>query len=379
MKPLTAVRHRFLIVLTLSVAAVAACVQARAETRSDQIQLRFDYAGARKLFTALNQRELSSQDIAELYKVQGLAGMVDNVTRFIPEVTRREFEQHLLKFIETGKEPGHNGYTVWDFKRVLATRGEVEGLIGKLEADESRIIARTLRELEPFRPDTGPLTITVYFVAGGVSDGFVPERSREPSLYVNLTRARGDLEGVESNLTHEIYHVMQQSASRRAGLGSIVDEPEKLELAQRLLATTLWEGSANYAADPRHLQGSGPYLEMWRDRFAQNTTPQKLAEHFALFETVLNDLQARRMSWDDAYARGFAGPQSPFYFVGHEMTRVIDQRCGRQCVQQLFNQPPAAFFERYIEIYKRDASIRNRFSSGTEASIAEGPKPAGVP
>ena len=171
MKPLTAVRHRFLIVLTLSVAAVAACVQARAETRSDQIQLRFDYAGARKLFTALNQRELSSQDIAELYKVQGLAGMVDNVTRFIPEVTRREFEQHLLKFIETGKEPGHNGYIVWDFKQVLATRGEVEGLIGKLEADESQIIATTLRELEPFRPDTGPLTITVYFVAGGVSDG----------------------------------------------------------------------------------------------------------------------------------------------------------------------------------------------------------------
>jgi hypothetical protein len=158
-----------------------------------------------------------------------------------------------------------------------------------------------------------------------------------------------------------------------------VDEPEKLELAQRLLATTLWEGSANYAADPRHLQGSGPYLEMWRDRFAQNTTPEKLAEHFALFETVLNDLQAKRTSWDDAYGRGFAGPQSPFYFVGYEMTRVIDQRCGRQCVRGLFDKPPAVFFQRYIEIYKRDPAIKNRFSSGTEAWIAEGPKPAGVP
>ena len=378
MNPLTAVRHRLLIVLTLGVAAVA-CGQARAETRSDQIQLRFDYAGARTLFAALNQRELSPQDIAELYQVQGLAAMVDNVTRFIPEVTRREFEQHLLKFIETGKEPGHNGYIVWDFKQVLATRGEVAGLIGKLEADESQIIATTLGELEPFRPDTGPLTITVYFVAGGVSDGFVPERSREPSLYVNLTRARGDLDGVVSNLTHEIYHVMQQSASRRAGLSSIVDEPEKLELAQRLLATTLWEGSANYAADPRQLQGSGPYLAMWRDRFAQNTTPEKLAEHFALFETVLNDLEAQRTSWNDAYARGFAGPQSPFYFVGYEMTRVIDQRCGRSCVRQLFDQPPAAFLQRYIEICKRDPAIAIRFSPPMEAWIARGPKPAGVP
>jgi hypothetical protein len=209
----------------------------------------------------------------------------------------------------------------------------------------------------------------VYFVAGGVSDGFVPERSREPSLYVNLTRARGDLDGVVSNLTHEIYHVIQQSASRRAGLSWIVDEPEKLELAQRLLATTLWEGSANYAADPRRLQGSGPYLAMWRDRFALNTTPEKLAEHFALFETVLNDLHAKRMSWDDAYARGFAGPQSPFYFVGYEMTRVIDQRCGRQCVRRLFDEPPVAFFRRYVEIYKRDSAITHRFSPAAEAWI----------
>jgi len=378
MNPSPAALHRLLVVLTLGFAALAACAHAGAQKRSDPIQLRFDYGGARTLFAALNQRDLSPQDIAELYEVQGLAAMVDNVTRFIPEVTRREFAQHLLEFIETGKEPGHNGYVVWDFKQVLATRGEVEELISKLEASESQI-RTTLQELEPFRPNTGPLAITVYFVAGGVSDGFVPDRSREPALYVNLTRARGDLDGVVSNLTHEIYHVMQQTASRRAGLGSIVDEPEKLELAQRLLATTLWEGSANYAADPRHLQGSGPYLEMWRDRFAQNTTPAKLAEQFALFETVLSDLQARRISWDDAYARGFAGPQSPFYFVGYEMTRVIDQRCGRQCVRELFDESPAGFFRQYIEIYKRDASIRNRFSAGTEALIAAGPKPAGVP
>jgi len=379
MKPSIAVRCRLLIVLVLSLAALPGSAHAQQATPSDQIQLRFDYAGATTLFEALNRRELSRQNITELYKVQGLAAMVDNVTRFIPDVTRREFEQHLLEFIETGKEPGHNGYIVWDFKQVLAKRGEVEALIGKLEAEESKIVASTLRELEPFRPNTGPLTITVYFVAGGVSDGFVPERSGEPSLYINLTRAGGDLDGVVSNLTHEIYHVMQQTASRRAGLSSIVDEPEKLPLTQRLLATTLWEGSANYAADPRQLQGAGPYLEMWRSRFAQNTTPAKLAEHFALFETVLNDLEAQRTSWNDTYARGFAGPQSPFYFVGYEMTRVIDQRCGRSCVRQLFDQPPAAFFQRYIEICKRDPAIAIRFSPPMEAWIARGPKPAGVP
>ncbi|HKS55086.1 MAG TPA: DUF5700 domain-containing putative Zn-dependent protease [Steroidobacteraceae bacterium] len=370
---------RCLAALIWTLLALPGFAHAQPATPADQIQLRFDYGGATTLFEALNKRELSQQDIGELYKVQGLAAMVDNVTRFIPQMTRREFEQHLLKFIETGKEPGHNGYIVWDFKQVLAKRGEVEALIGKLEAEESKIVATTLRELEPFRPNTGPLAITVYFVAGGVSDGFVPERSGEPSLYINLTRAGGDLDGVISNLTHEIYHVMQQVASRRAGLSSIVDEPETQPLTQRLLANTLWEGSANFAADPRHLEGSGPYLEMWRSRFVQNTTPEKLAEHFALFDTVLQDLEARRLSWEDAYARGFAGPQSRFYFVGYEMTRVIDQHCGRQCVRELFDKPPAEFFKRYVDIYKRDPSIAIRFSAATEAWIARGPKPAGVP
>jgi hypothetical protein len=354
-------------VLCITLLAGAAYAEQKA---SDPIQLRFDYAGARTLFEALDRPALSQKDIIALYDVQGLAGMVDNVTRFIPAVTRREFEQHLLAFREKGKEPGHDGHIIWDFKQVQATRGEVEGLIGKLSANEATIIPQTLRKLELLQPQTGPLAITVYFVAGGVSDGFVPERSSAPALYVNLTRAQGDLDGVVSNLTHEIYHVMQQTASRRAGMTAMIDEPEKLEPVRRLLANTLWEGSANYAADPRQLAGSGPYLTMWRDRFAQHTKPARVAKDFALFETVLNDLQAGRMSWDDAYARGFSGPENAFYFVGYEMTRVIDQHCGRQCVRQLFAKTPADFFRRYIEIYQRDPKIKVRFSSATEALIA---------
>jgi hypothetical protein len=363
---LTVMRRRLILVSILALTALAGCAEAREQTPSAQIQLRFDYAGARTLFEALNRRDLSALDIAELYKVQGLAAMVDNVTRYIPALTRRDFEQHLLKFMASGKEPGHDGYIIWDFKQVLETRGEVEQLIGKLETGEAQIIAGALRELEPFRPATGPLTIKVYFVAGGVSDGFVADRSDDPSLYVNLTRARGDLDGVISNLTHEIYHVMQQSAQRRAGLATIVDDEAKLPLTQRLVVNTLWEGTANYAADPRRLQGSGPYLGMWRDRFAQNTTPEKLAEEFALFDTVLCELEGGRTSWENAYLRGFAAPQSAFYFVGYEMTRVIDERCGRACVRRLFAESPAAFFQRYVEMYKRDPSIKNRFSSATE-------------
>jgi hypothetical protein len=43
-----------------------------------------------------------------------------------------------------------------------------------------------------------------------------------------------------------------------------------------LLATTLWEGTANLAADAREAPGEGPYVSMWRDRYVRNLTPERL-------------------------------------------------------------------------------------------------------
>jgi Putative zinc dependent peptidase (DUF5700) len=353
---------------SLSLATAASAAESQS---APHVELRFDYGGARALIDTLERKALPPDALARLYSVHGATAMIDNVARFLPNMTREVFERDLKTFVETREEMRHEGYRVWGFQNVWETRNQIEGLISKLEVNEADIVRGVQAELKPYQPDTGPLAITVYFVAGGVSDGFVPDRGAPAALYVNLARAQGDLTGVVSNLTHETYHVMQQTASRRVPeLIATVDEPEKLLPADRLLAVTLWEGTANYAADPRRSRGTGPYLEMWRSRYERNTTLARLTENFAMFDAVLDDLRAQRISWDDAYRKGFTGTESRFYFVGYEMARVIEEHCGRSCIGRLFQRPPVEFFRLYIALYRAHPEVRHRFSTSSEKWLA---------
>jgi hypothetical protein len=65
---------------------------------------------------------------------------------------------------------------------------------------------------------------------------------RRPSLWPSIG-PNGDLQGVQQNMTHELYHMMQKATAKRIPtLAAIVRDPAKLPLPERLLATTLWEG-----------------------------------------------------------------------------------------------------------------------------------------
>src|SRR5262249_57792604 len=116
---------------------------------------------------------------------------------------------------------------------------------------------------------------------------------------------------------------------------------------QRLLATTLWEGTANFAADARETPGRGPYLSMWRDRYFRNLTSQRIEENFRLFDSVLADLDQGKLDWAAAYGKGFAGEDSRFYFVGMVMARALASRRGSGYFAELFILPPTRFFLDY--------------------------------
>lgn len=206
-----------------------------------------DYSGAEKLIDAIERNSLSDVDANNLLRVHALAGMVDNVTRFIPSAGRAEFRKSVQTFAETKQPAGNSNDGYFQLNDVWNARGQVREIIAALKSNEREIIRRTLAELKPYRPNTGWLHINVYFIAGGVSDGFAP--GAETAFYINLARSNGDLAGVLSNMAHETYHVMQGAAQRRAGLSAIKEHPEKLPLAERLLAAILREGTANFAAD----------------------------------------------------------------------------------------------------------------------------------
>ena len=339
------------------------------------VTLRLDYAGAEALINALEQNSLSDAEVNNLLRIPGLRAMVDNVTRFIPNIGVPKFRKEIRAFVQTKKGGEYNDY--FQLSDVWRERSRIRTLITAIRADERKIVRETLSQLKRYRPDTGPLAITAYFVAGGVSGGFAFENDPN-SFYAELWRAEGDLNGVVLNMEHEAYHVMQFAAQKRAGINPLWVSNEKMPPVERLFTGALQEGTANYVVDPTRSTATGPDMERARGRYRRNAEPARVTENFALFDSVLKELREGRITWDVVNERGFSrNNDDRFYFVGYEMAKAIDRYCGRGCVSRLFEEPPVEFFRRYIALYRKHPEIRGRFSQESETFVAAyGTKPS---
>lgn len=367
--------HRFrttgaVIALFLSTLVAPSGTQAQRAPGAGEHTLRLDYAGAEALLNALEQDSITDAQVAGLLRVHGVRAMVDNVTRFVPGVGVAQFRQEIQSFART-RRPGAWGHA-FQFADVWRTRAQVRELIAAIRRDEQSIVRGALSQIGRYRPETGAVAVEVFFVAGGVSDGFVFDDRARPAFYANLTRAGGDLAGVVANMAHEDYHMLQKTAQRRTpGLARIADSTETLPVGERLLAVTLAEGSANYVVDPTRSTARGPNMDQFRARYVRNARPGRIAENFRLFDTVLAELRAGRTTWNDAYGRGFSGSNDArFYFVGYQMAKAIDQHCGAACIRRLFQRHPVEFFRQYVALYRRHPDIEGRFAPETEAFIA---------
>lgn len=338
------------------------------------VTLQLDYAGAEALIDALERDSLSETDVDNLLRIHGLRAMVDNVTRFIPNIGVPQFRKEIKTFVKTKQGGEYEPY--FRFNGVWQERSKVRTLIKSIRADERKIVDETLSQLKRYRPDTGALPITVYFVAGGVSGGFAFENDSK-AFYANLVRADGDLNGVILNMAHEAYHVMQIAAQQRAGINALWVSDEKVPPVERLLMGILAEGTANYVADPTRSTSAGSNIESARERYRRNAQPARITENFALFDKVLKEVREKRITWDVAYKKGFTSENDDsFYFVGYEMAKALERYCGRKCIGRLFERPPVEFFRRYIALYRKHPEIRARFSLETETFIAAyGTKP----
>lgn len=360
----------FLLTITLFFATDVQVIKSQAAADKSDVTLRLDYAGAEALIEALERDSLSDADVDNLLGIHGVRAMIDNITQYNPNPTigGPEFRKEIQGFVKT-KKSGEYG-RMFQFHHAWRTRDQVRSLIKAIKADEKEIIRKTLNQLGHYSLNTGKLPISVYFVAGGVSDGFLFDKQEQPAFYANLVRADGDLNGVLANMAHEAYHVMQKAAQRRAGLTAVADETLKLPVGKRLLAITLSEGIANYAVDPTRSTAAGANMDSSRARYRRNAEPARIKENFTLFDSVLSDLRAERIAWQEAYFKGFSGNNDArFYFVGYEMAKAIEKYCGRRCIGKLFEKPPVEFFRQYIALYRKHSEISARFSPETEAFV----------
>jgi len=335
-----------------------------------KIAVEFDYSAAELMTDAIDRPALSKAEAGALLQNRGIAAMVTKTGVFSPQSTSQGFVADMQSFVATHRYPTGDFALDWVYKY----RAQVKQLVSELRADEDSLRHRITARLTRYAPRTGRATVRIYFVAGGMSDGFVLDDDPELALFVALDKASGDKDGVEQNLTHELYHVLQKLSA--AGTPAAVKFAAKLETQpplQRLLATTLWEGTANLAADARETPGSGPYVSMWRDRYLRNLTPERTRENFRLFDSVLVDLDQKKTDWDAAYRKGFSGNEdSRFYFVGMEMARALAARGGAAYVEELFVRPPTRFFRDYFKLCDADPQLP-RFSANTRRVIEKLP------
>lgn len=351
-----------LLILPVCTTLVAASSSA-APSHPPAIRLEFDYSAAERMVEAIDRTALSEAEAGALLENRGIQAMVTKTAVFSPGSTPQGFVADMRAFVETHRYPTGDFALDWIYKY----RDQVRALVTDLRANEDAMRGRIAGRLTRYAPRTGAITIKVYYVAGGMSDGFVLDGDPEHALFVALEKASGDRDGVEQNITHELYHVLQKASA--AGTPAAVKFAATLGSQpplQQLLATTLWEGTANLAADARDTQGQGPYASMWRERYVRNLTQERMRENFQLFDSVLVDLDQGKTDWDSAYKRGFSGSQ--FYFVGMEMARTLGAARGARYFEELFVRPPTRFFRDYLALCKADASLP-RFSAETRRVI----------
>lgn len=330
-----------------------------------EIRVEFDYTSAELMAGAVDRPSISEADARALLENRGIAAMVAKTGVFSPGSTPEGFVADMQSFVATHRYPTGDFGLDWVYKY----RDQIRALVSDLRADEDARRGRMTARLTRYAPRTGRVTIKVYFVAGGMSDGFVLDGDPELALFVALDKASGDREGVEQNVTHELYHVLQKaSAAGTPAAVRFAAHPDSQPPLQKLVATTLWEGTANLAADARETKGQGPYASMWRDRYLRNLTPERIRENFQLFDSVLVDLDQGRTDWAGAYRRGFSDNDGRLYFVGMEMARALGSVRGAGYFQEVFVRPPTRFFRDYFKLCAADPSLP-RFSSNTRRVI----------
>jgi hypothetical protein len=218
-------------------------------------------------------------------------------------------------------------------------------------------------------PETGPLHLKAYLIAGGTSTGFVRTTAEGDVLYFNLADAAGDREGALSFIAHEVFHIVQKAALRRVPALAAIADPESLPVPQRTLAAVVSEGTADLISDPQRFGGDGAIIASQRERFRRDAEPARVRENFALFDTTFRQAVRGEIGWREVLDRGFMSDPR-FYALGREMAKEIDRRCGAACIRRLLQQQPVEFFLQYINLYREHPAIVGRFAPETERHLS---------
>jgi hypothetical protein len=348
--------HRALALCLAAFPAGHALDPATPATPSAGIEIHFVFDAAQATLDALSG---TRTDFAEIAKLPGNVRLLAQQRKFDPTATPGKFARD-LEDVAAGRKPEPDTFVLLRTKDRLA---DARGLLARVREHPESVAGTIRSRIARYTPAGVRPNVTVYFIAGGTSDGFAEGEAF--SLAVDYFK--DDLAGMETLMAHELFHVAYAAARARRENPTPTSEGGKL---LPLFEDTMNEGIASRVGDPLAVSDGKGWIDWFRGKFRRNF--ERLEATFALFDTVLyREARDPSAPIDRLYQIGFTGSwDSAFYFIGYEMARVIEEEDGAKEVARLVGVGPLPFFTRYLEISRMHPErVRYRFAASTEETI----------
>lgn len=323
---------------------------------SQNIKITYDYSSVEKLIDLFDDKRINDDRIQEYLKLPGTQAYLRKLTSFFPDVTENSYENSLKSALKGSffvKDP-------YMFKRLVALLPTVKKLLKEVIKNESILVDNTVLKLKEYSPENVKIKAKVYLTMGMIGGGWTFDDNPN-NFYVDFSSMEGDFLGLSYLCSHELYHLIQYR---------FMNPIKKSNKVLYLLDQILREGSATYISDFSKIEKSdGAYVAFCKKEYKQNFN--RIETNFALFESILFSAEHQKSSnLNELYNIGFSGMyQSPLYYVGYHIIKLIEKYLGKKELKKLFSQEPNKLFLTYIELCNMHADSDNEFIVLNQSTI----------
>ena len=203
--------------------------------------IRIDSEAARRTIDAVTNPKLTRAQALLVADLSGNQALIRQAIDFGIPASRETFADALIATAQ-----GSGAWTIFNFKEVRANAETSRVALETLAANPNSMVAWITQRIMPFMPAGIPLNGQGYIVAGGPGGGF---SLTDGGIYVNIVRAKGDLNVVRLTLAHELITTSstpQKHGLARSAISTTTKPPMKrFRVVQRAHATPPGSCSAN--------------------------------------------------------------------------------------------------------------------------------------
>lgn len=303
-----------------------------------EISVTYDYTSVEKVIEIFEKGRLDENDFKEIIELHGTQAYLRKLSNFFPGVDELKYR----KSLEAALKGTYKDNDPYMFERLVPLIPDAKNLLKRVVLKENDLTKSAVLKLNEYSPKTIQMNATVYLVLGVIGGGWTFDDSPS-SFYVDFSSMKGDYEGLSYLSTHELYHLVQYRFMK--GITKNTDDK-----VSYLLDQMIREGSATYIVDFSKASSSGAYINFSKKEYENNF--RRMEINFALFENILFQAKYDPMvNIDFLYDIGYSGLcQSPLYYVGYHMMKLIEKYNGKQALVSLLSQPPYKMILSYSEL-----------------------------